>query len=259
MPLLLREMRSVGRARIAVWEGGGLWFIEAARDLSEVPFHAHHAIQITFLLDGTMTIATPDTAFPGPVVAVDADAEHSLALSGSAALLFIDPESSFGRAAKADLLRGQDAVVIAYDRVASTAEELRAAWRDLRPIADLRSLGQDLAARLLGVTRAAPTDARVAAIIGSLADRLDGPLSLSDVARSIHLSPSRLRHLFVEQTGLPFKSYVLWRRMMRAVELFSTGVSLTEAAHAAGFSDSAHFSRTCRRTFGLPASAVEYV
>ena len=34
------------------------------------------------------------------------------------------------------------------------------------------------------------------------------------------------------------------------------GRSLTEAAHEAGFADSAHFSRTFRRMFGLPAAAL---
>jgi len=34
------------------------------------------------------------------------------------------------------------------------------------------------------------------------------------------------------------------------------GASLTEAAHAAGFFDSAHFSRTFRQTFGFAPSTV---
>ena len=42
----------------------------------------------------------------------------------------------------------------------------------------------------------------------------------------------------------------------QAVEAFAGGDSLTEAAHAAGFSDSAHFSRTFRRMFGLAAAAL---
>lgn len=43
---------------------------------------------------------------------------------------------------------------------------------------------------------------------------------------------------------------------MRAVELFVGGVSLTEAAHGAGFSDSAHLSRTFRRMFGVSAASL---
>jgi AraC-like DNA-binding protein len=43
---------------------------------------------------------------------------------------------------------------------------------------------------------------------------------------------------------------------MRAVELFSAGTSLTDAAHGAGFSDSSHFSRTFRRMFGIAADSL---
>ncbi len=81
-------------------------------------------------------------------------------------------------------------------------------------------------------------------------------LDASAAAVGVHLSPSRLRHLFVEQTGLAFKTYMLWLRLVRALEVYSDGASLTEAAHAAGFSDSAHFSRIFKRTFGLPATTL---
>ena len=72
----------------------------------------------------------------------------------------------------------------------------------------------------------------------------------------MYLSPSRLRHLFVEQTGLAFKTYMLWRRLMRALEAYAEGKSLTESAHHAGFADSAHFSRVFKRYFGLPATTL---
>ena len=67
------------------------------------------------------------------------------------------------------------------------------------------------------------------------------------------LKASRLRHMFVEQTGLAWKTYLLWLRLIRALEVYSSGSSLTKAVHTAGFSDSAHFSRT----FGLPATTLE--
>jgi AraC-like DNA-binding protein len=81
-------------------------------------------------------------------------------------------------------------------------------------------------------------------------------VSLPLAAAAVHLSHSRARHLFVEHTGLPFKTYVLWLRLQRAVTLYASGSSLTEAAHQSGFADSAHLSRTFRRTFGLPAAAL---
>jgi AraC-like DNA-binding protein len=70
------------------------------------------------------------------------------------------------------------------------------------------------------------------------------------------LSESRFSHLFVDQIGLPFRTYVLWRRLSSAVDRMASGASLTNAAHEAGFADSAHFSRTFLRMFGIPASVL---
>jgi len=88
------------------------------------------------------------------------------------------------------------------------------------------------------------------------AARLDTPVSLADAATHVGLSSGRARHLFVEQTGLPFRTYLLWQRLTKAVELFSSGTSLTDAAHGAGFSDSSHLSRTFRRMFGIAADSL---
>jgi len=42
----------------------------------------------------------------------------------------------------------------------------------------------------------------------------------------------------------------LWLRIQRAAGELATGRSATEAAHAAGFSDAAHLTRTFRRMLG---------
>lgn len=249
-------MRLVGRARISAWDGGGLWFIEANSDGLDVPSHAHHVIQATILLKGQMRLVGEGVQSTGPIMMVDADAEHHLSLDGAAALLFIDPESPAGRAVRARYFRSQAVAAIPEDDIGGLPS-LVEAWRDQK--AAMEPIGRELIRGLSALSPAPPTDPRIVRLIEAIGDRLDGPLSLADAASLIHLSPSRLRHLFVEQTGLPFKSYVLWRRMAKAAQMIGEGSSLTEAAHAAGFADSAHFSRTCRRMFGLPASALEYI
>jgi AraC-like DNA-binding protein len=77
------------------------------------------------------------------------------------------------------------------------------------------------------------------------------------VAGEACLSPSRFRHLFVEQTGLALRPYILWRRFLRVWDLLMAGESLSSAAHSAGFADAAHLTRTCRRMFGFPPSALQ--
>jgi AraC-like DNA-binding protein len=100
-------------------------------------------------------------------------------------------------------------------------------------------------------------DPRIEHSIAWLRERLAAPLSLADAAAVAHLSPSRFRHLFVAQTGVSFRGYLLWARVAQAMAAGMNGESWTAAAQGAGFADSAHFSRTCRRMFGIaPAMLV---
>ena len=55
---------------------------------------------------------------------------------------------------------------------------------------------------------------------------------------------------------MPLRRYRLWNRMGAAVGAFHDGMSLTEAAHAAGFASSAHFSAAFRDMFGMMPSEL---
>jgi AraC family transcriptional regulator len=79
---------------------------------------------------------------------------------------------------------------------------------------------------------------------------------ITSLATSAHLSPSRFRHLFRSEVGMSVQSYLRWRRLYAALRATSYGVSLTEAAHTAGFADSAHLTRVCRATFGIPPARI---
>ena len=67
----------------------------------------------------------------------------------------------------------------------------------------------------------------------------------------VHLSASRFAHLFKKVVGVPVRRYVLWLKMRRALDLAIGGDSLTTAALSAGFSDSAHLSRSVRAMMGI--------
>jgi len=79
-------------------------------------------------------------------------------------------------------------------------------------------------------------------------------ISLETLAGSIHLSPSRLRHLFKEELGCTFSHYARWINVWKAVELWSMGKTFTEVAEATGFYDVAHLSRAFVDIFGLSPS-----
>ena len=101
-------------------------------------------------------------------------------------------------------------------------------------------------------------DSRVRAALETLqsVSFTDEPAPLSQLATKVGLSQRRLRHLFRRHTGMSLQSYRLWRRLFFALQLSAEDISLTEAAHAAGFADSAHLSRVFKASFGFQPSQV---
>lgn len=108
----------------------------------------------------------------------------------------------------------------------------------------------------LAEAHAHPSDARLGRALSTVDKMLGGKIPLAVVARSAGMSKSLFTRKFRATTGMPLRRYVLWRRLHRAVVQLASGDSLTAAAAFAGFSDSAHFSRTMRKTFGMTASAA---
>lgn len=166
-------------------------------------------------------------------------------------MVFVEPETSAGRALLARY-GGADLRPLHDDALHALATALHAAFDARAADAVLMARARQVIDHLAGQTPApAPVDPRIDAALDWLRARLDRDITLAQAAAIAHLSPSRFRHLFVEQTGISFRAYLLWARVGAAVAEGMAGCSWTQAAQQAGFADSAHLSRTCRRMFGL--------
>jgi AraC-like DNA-binding protein len=217
-------------------------------------------VQVTLALQGTFTLqGRADQAARVVAAAVAPDVEHTFELHGHAvAHLFVDPDGQAGRELKRTLFSSREIAAIADPDLTELGALLYTALQNRRRTdASFVELGRRLVSELApGSDRDERPEVRVRKMSAWAATRLETPVSLADAAAHVGLSTGRARHLFVDQTGLPFRTYLLWLRLMRATELFSEGSSLTEAAHGAGFSDSSHLSRTFRRMFGIAADSL---
>ncbi len=254
-------MTPLAHGRIEIWQGGSLWVLDvpaAPGAVERTDFHAHHALQVTLELEGTFELLVADRRIRGPAAVVAADVRHAFQPKGSIALLFVEPESAAGRVLTCDLLADQPFAVVEAERVAQERAELAAALHapDGRG-RSLEALGRGLLGKLAGGTEPPPPDARIDATRAWAVEQLDRRLGISEAASRAGLSVDRMSHLFVEHTGLPFRTYLLWLRLTRAVERYAAGASLTEAAHEAGFADSPHLSRTFRRMFGVAPAVLD--
>ncbi|SFN84248.1 helix-turn-helix transcriptional regulator [Xenorhabdus japonica] len=84
-------------------------------------------------------------------------------------------------------------------------------------------------------------------------------ISSRQVADKIYLSESRFLHLFRDQVGINFRAYLLWLRLSDAIEEIHMADSLTLIANNCGFSDTAHFSRTCKMAYGMRPSDLKQI
>ncbi|PJZ57175.1 helix-turn-helix domain-containing protein [Leptospira barantonii] len=78
--------------------------------------------------------------------------------------------------------------------------------------------------------------------------------SLSSLAFEARLSVERFRHLFRQETGVPFSAYRLWLKTKKAVDNLANRSLLADVAQEGGFADQSHFTRIFRRSFGISPS-----
>lgn len=207
--------------------------------------HSHHAVQVMAAHTGLTVTDDAGIQHSGTRIILPGNISHRI--DGGAprgVAVFLEPDSAAGRTAERRAREfGWTAETIAPDLTDITLERSVTTL-----IGDLSRTGD-------------PERPPRHPAIGDALDLLpglvaEGAVRTSEVAREIGLSATRLTHLFTVEVGIPLRRYILWLRLSRAIARAAAGDNLTASAHAAGFSDSAHLTRTFRETFGLPPSAL---
>jgi AraC-like DNA-binding protein len=99
-------------------------------------------------------------------------------------------------------------------------------------------------------------DSRILEVIKQLEVRDCMDHSINKIAKNIALSPSRLSHLFKEQTGMALKSYIVLHMLQRTYLHFFKNGNITEAALEAGFDSPSHFAATNKKLTGMSATNI---
>jgi AraC family transcriptional regulator len=237
-----------------IWDGG---FLALGRSSGVVPPHSHHAVQVCFAVDGEIRVASEDGTWRtcrGAIVRPDV--VHSFGSDGAlGVMLFVDPESAEGQWLRASLVA--DITVIPAQRLERCVPHVRAFAE--QPLEALEP-GDLIRHCVLNMCAGAPPlrrlDPRVAGVLAAIRASEDLRISLDDAAATVFLSPGRFAHLFTEHVGVPFRRYILWRKLARAMVAIGRGDSVTQAAHASGFADAAHLTRTFHKMWGIPPSTM---
>jgi len=222
--------------------------------------HHHVAIQLAVARSGMLSAVdgVGGTANARAVV-VPAGQRHVISAHGEAdgVLLYLDPATPLGRLVSLGIARATEdpAAVVSWVRLGKAVE----AGFDPSTSAD-ELPGRLVDALLSALGTAHPDcvapDAVVRRAVEVIQQTIPLAVRCADVARTVSLSADRLGRRFHSQIGMSINSYVRWVRLERALLELLAGATLTDAAHAAGFADSAHMNRVCHEMFGLAPSAA---
>ncbi len=216
--------------------------------------HRHHALQLAISLGEPLRLEGEDSRHEAQGFVVAADTPHRF--SGGAptvALLYLEPESGAGTRLRAQL----PTPLQAHAPTAALQQQLSAldgsaAEASLALACDAIYADWLGAFGIVSAHPPVPMDARIADTLAHLAATPGVNQSAAVLARRVSLSADRLMHLFAATTGLPLRRYGVWLKLKLALRAALAGATLTDAAHAAGFSDSAHLSHSFKAMFGLP-------
>lgn len=212
--------------------------------------HSHLAAHIIISLGEKMCFAADGGEYVCPGILIPSGMTHMVDTSAAAALVFLYDCTS-------DVARQIQSIRCIPEEV---CRKIAAAYSDFEGECTTEAYRQfeSFVLSLLGFTIAGSPvmDERIQSAMEYIRSGFSDKLSCKQVAGTVFLSESRFSHLFRQQVGMTFASYLICQRLLFVYARILQGVGITQAALEAGFASSAHFSDTNRRVFGLSASAV---
>lgn len=217
--------------------------------------HTHHAVQLTLGLDGPLQMnKDTDDQLRLPAVVISSETPHSLQAEGHwVASIYLEPEAEdYERLV--DYYPGDPSGGF---RALSVKEEYKAQFLGLLESGVNPTLAQQLVRKLIEPTAIAesqPLDPRIIKVLRYLNRDPGLNIPVAELAKHVSLSPDRLAHLFRQEIGTPIRRFVLWQKLRLAAKSACQGKPLIYAAQEGGFTDSAHFTHSFQKLFGINPS-----
>jgi AraC-like DNA-binding protein len=216
--------------------------------------HSNHCHKI-ILANETINVGHDKKTLSAYGTIVHSDTSHKVkSYDGELISIFINPQSPLGSAIdhlfkRSRVLKIDSQTAYGMYSFLNNNEENHITESDI----------QKRIAQLILNTEVLPSRSAIDSRIESVTDTIlysNKKIKFKDLLKLAGLSESRLIHLFKKETGITIRKFILWSRTQKAISDMMAGSSIKQAAHAAGFTDSAHFNRTFVSMFGFPPSQL---
>jgi len=245
----LKTAMSKARASLYYWNGQDM-YIGMFPNNAE---HRHHVLQIQIGINTPFRLQVDGVSHECRAVMIAPNVPHMVDdYNEWQLMLHIDPDCLSARRLLKTHLGNHRFKQIDFGALMSLLPEINTYVHCTHPCKDAKRLFNAIVSALLdSPIIPASIDPRINAAVKILRRLPVKKISTRKIAEAVCLSESRFIHLFKYQMGIPVRRYLLWLRLRDAVEQVLNEMSFTYAAHHAGFSDSAHLSRTFKQMSGM--------
>ncbi|MBD5506639.1 MAG: helix-turn-helix transcriptional regulator [Lachnospiraceae bacterium] len=209
--------------------------------------HSHSACHVLVGLQGDMRVITEKETVMCRGAILPSGMVHTVESFGEPLLVFMfDITSTVSeRMLSFTVLEEQAAegVAMSYQMLAAgdPEKDYRRFFREIMGRIGIKEVGSRI------------TDERVLLAMRFAEEHLQDEVTAKEAAGAACLSESRFSHLFKEQAGIAFSSWLVFRRLFCAYMRVADGESITDASLAAGFSTPSHFATVNKKMFGITA------
>ncbi|MCG7410168.1 helix-turn-helix transcriptional regulator [Paenibacillus sp. ACRRX] len=208
--------------------------------------HRHYDIQLqiptsSMIINGKRTTDQ---------VLIDSNVKHITSFADGDMLSFlIHPESRIGQNIRRHYFKSDR---IATAHLSGLVEQIKVIYESMTDLNRLKRVTHTILDRfIIDPSDLQQLDDRVTDMLNCIHSADLAHLQLADVLNSVHLSKSRLTHLFKNEMKISVMRYMTWTRLFRAAQsLVFSNASITATAHQFGFADASHFSRVFKESFG---------
>ncbi len=225
----------------------------------QTAIHDHHAIQLIINLEGEFELRSGLWGnIKCKAVLIESDKPHEC-ITGSDTMLILNiaPESNIGVSLRTKYLSGQGFSSMDSDVTRQFVAQIGEALKEGIEEKNIVSFTEAYLFGLSGLGICVAMDDRISRVLSMISQHDEGVIKIKGLADKVFMSPSRLIHLFTKVVGVPLRKYILWQRLVKAIQCTFRNNNITQAALEAGFSDAPHFNKTLRRMFGLNLSSLK--
>jgi AraC-like DNA-binding protein/quercetin dioxygenase-like cupin family protein len=230
--------------------------IAYGRDLDKgdiLPFHSHRRAQLVYASNGVMAVTTRSASYVVPsqrAVWMPGGVEHRIDARSDVTLrtLYIDPAAAAGLPPGVCVLQVTPLLreLIVEAVISGPVYEPGSPQSQIMAVILNQIRRQPIASLALPI----PSDPRLRRLVESLISNPADTRSLDEWANEVGASKRTLVRLFPVETGMTFRDWRQQRRLLRALELLTTGDNITSIALEVGYHNTSAFIAMFRRCLG---------